>query len=213
MRKRRLVVTAVCATFALMLVSTAAATADVTVTVDGEEVDDGETFEVESSVTVVNVSVESDGTLTSVSTETGSSSSIAGLDRSTYTTSRTVTVSGETSFSVEATDGDGTTTHEVTLRRSTGSASDAQQTLNDLQDRVDDIEGDIDSLEERRNRLQETRDNLSERLNETEGGSDGGNGSDGDGSNDGGGNGSPLPGFGVFVALVAFAAVGVARRF
>ncbi|MFP4188808.1 MAG: hypothetical protein ACLFR5_05320, partial [Halobacteriales archaeon] len=72
MNTRRFVAVAVCACFALALASTAAATADITVTVDGEQVDDGETVEIGSSTTVVNVSVESDGTLTSVRTESGS---------------------------------------------------------------------------------------------------------------------------------------------
>jgi chromosome segregation ATPase len=203
METRRLVLVAVCICFALTLASPVSATADVTVTVDGEVVDDGETVELGSSTAVVNVSVESDGTLSLVHTEAGSSSSFASLDRANFTTSRTVTVTSETVFTVEATDGDGTTTHEVTLRRSTGSASDAQRTVNDLQDRVNDIEDEVNNLEDRRQELQDRRDNLSEQLNETEG-------SDRNSNNtDGGSEG--LPGFGVLVALVSFAVVGIAR--
>ncbi len=203
MDTRRLVLVAVCACLALTLASPVSATADVTVTVNGDVVDDGDTVELDSTTAVVNVSVESDGTLSLVRTEAGSSSNFAALERSNYTSSRTVTVTGETVFTVEATDGDGTTTHEVTLRRSTGSASGAQQTLNDLQDRVGDIQNEVDSLEQRRQELQERRDNLTERLNETD--------SSGGDTNDTGGGGQGLPGFGAVVAVLAFVLVGILR--
>jgi len=203
MNTRRLAVFAVCALAALALAPTAAAAPDVSVTVEDEPADDGETVSLDAPTVVVNVSAESDRALTSVRTETGDSFSVAGLDRPNFTTTRTLTVTGETTFTVEATDGEGTTTHEVTLRRSTGSASDAQRTLDGLQDRVDDLEGEVGELEDRRDELRETRENLSERANESEGG-------DAD-DTDGGGEG--LPGFSAVAAVVALAAVGFARRF
>lgn len=201
MNARRLVVLSagLCLAVLFATSATAAASPDVSVYVDGESVNDGDTVEVEGATAEVRVVVDSDTTLSSVRTEAGTSSSIAALDRTTYNASQTVSVGQETVFTAEVTDVEDTTvTYEVTLTRPTETAADAARAVDDLEDRVGSLEGEVDDLEERRDELEAENRNLTDRLNETDDGDD----PDGEG----------LPGFGFLVALVALTAVAAGRR-
>ncbi len=201
MNARRLVVLSACLCLAVLFASltAVAASPDVSVYVDGESVDDGDTVEVEDATVDVRVVVDSGTTLSSVRTEAGTSSSIAALNRTTYNASQSISVGQETVFTAEVTDVEGTTvSHEVTLTRPTETATDAARLVDDLEDRVGSLEGEVDDLEERRNELERENENLTDRLNET--------------ADDGDDDGEGLPGFGFVAALVALSAVAAARR-
>jgi len=180
---------------------TAAASPDITVSIDDEPVGDGETVEVDGTAQL-GLTVESETTLTSVRTETGASTSITGIDRRTYNETTTVSVTTESDYYVEVHDEDGGVhTHTITLTRPADSARDLQRDVRSLQNDIESLQDSVDELGERREDLRRTNDNLTERRDELLGDTD----DDGDG-------GEGMPGFTVFAALVAVSAAGVALR-
>lgn len=211
MEKTKVLIAAVLVCLAAVAISpSVSAESDITVTVNGEAIADGETVQVESSP-VVNVTVESDTTLTSVRTVAGGSYSVVGADGSSYTTSRTVSVLGETEFSVTANEEGGESyTHTVVLTRPSETPRDLQRDVRSLRDGIESMEGEVDRLEQRRNELRQRNENLTRRLNETraqlENTSDDGDSGESDGQG--------MPGFTAVAALVAASVVGfaVSRR-
>lgn len=184
----------------LSLSPSVSAESEITVTVNGENVADGETVEVGSSP-FVNVTVESDTTITTVRAGTGNSYSIDGADGSTYQTSRNVSVLSEKEFSVEVTEeGGGTYTHTVVLTRPSETPRDFQRDVRGIRDEIESMEDEVERLKERREELRQRNENLTRLLNETREAVDGNESEDG-------GEGEGLPGFTAFAALVALSAV------
>ena len=213
MKKTLLVATAlVCLGVVAVATSPVSAESDITVTVDGEGVPDGETVEVGSSP-FVNVTVESDATLTSVRTGTRSSYSIDGAEGSTYRTARNVSVLSEKEFVVEATEEGGETyTHTVVLARPSETPRDLQRDVRSIRDNIESVEDDVERLEDRREQLRQRNEDLNRQLNETRESVDGSDGGGGDtGDEDGGGQG--MPGFTALVALIALSVASVAVRY
>ena len=185
------------------------ADSEISVTVDGQDVADGETVEVGASP-FVNVTVESDATLNYVRTGTGSSFSINSVDTSTYRTARNVSVLSEVEFAVEANEVGGETyTHTVVLTRPSDTPRDLQRDVRSIRDSIRSMEDEVNRLEERRNELQQRNENLTQRLNETRQEAENNGSEDGD---DGGGGGQGMPGFTVVVALVAVSVAAIAVR-
>jgi PGF-CTERM protein len=196
-----------------------AAAPEVTVTVDGEDVSDGDTVEVEDSPAEVVFNVSSDVGVASVQWEHGTTLDAEGLRaRETYDDSFSVPVFGQKDVTVEATDtNDDTRTVTVTLERSSGTAPGVREDLESLEERANRLENDTSELEQRRQELRERREELRQqrqqlenRTSDENGGTEGGNGSDGTDGADGGGQG--MPGFTAVVALVAVSVAALSLR-
>lgn len=182
----------------LALSPSVSAESEITVTVDGESVADGETVEVGPSP-FVNVTVESDTTINTVRVGTGNSYSIDGAEGSTYQTSRNVSVLSEKDLSVEVREeGGGTYTHTVVLTRPSETPRDFQRDVRAIRDDIESIEDEVERLEERRDELRQRNENLTRRLNETR---------EAVNESEDGGDGEGLPGFTAFAALVALSVV------
>ncbi len=193
-----------CVGLLALTVTSASASPEITVMVDGESVADGETAEVDVSPEV-RVLVDSETTLTSVRVESGSMFSATGLDRRTYNATHSVTVLSEQDLTVEVRDEtDATYSHRITLTRPSETSVDLQRDVRTLQDRVNALDEEVRDLEEYRDELERTNQNLTQTLAELE---------DDDGEDDGD-EPEGMPGFTAFVALVAlsFALVYARRR-
>ena len=209
MNRKVVVVSVFLCLVAVALSPSVSADSEISVTVDGEDVADGETVEVGASP-FVNVTVESDTTLNYVRTGTGSSFSINSVDTSTYRTARNVSVLSEVEFAVEANEVGGETyTHTVVLTRPSDTPRDLQRDVRSIRDSIRSMEDEVNRLEERRNELQQRNENLTQRLNETRQEAENNGSEDGD---DGDGGGQGMPGFTVVVALVAVSVAAIAVR-
>lgn len=191
--------------FTFVLVQPVAASPDVTLSLDGEEIQDGERVEVEGTVEV-RVVAESDGELTRIEIEEGGTTSITGIGegRSTYNSTWNVTPSvAGNSFTATAVDDSGRTSARATFKIPAESPSDIQDAINNLQNETDELSTEIDELESKKQELEEENQRLREEANQTENNTDDG-------------EGEGMPGFTPFAFLAAFVAVGglaVARRF
>jgi len=195
-----------------------AAAPAISVTVDGEDVSDGDTVEVEDSPAEVVFNVTSDAGISSVQREHGSTLDAEGLtERQTYDDTFNVSVFGEKEVTVEATDTGGETrTVTFLLSRPSEAGPGLREQVESIRERANRLENETSELEQRRQDLRERREELRQELNETrntrenmesENGNGNGNGSDG---NSGGGQG--MPGFTAVVALVAVSVAALSLR-
>ncbi|MDY7081145.1 MAG: initiation control protein YabA [Halobacteria archaeon] len=172
------------------------------VEVNGDAVSDGEEVSVSSSPTV-SVNVTSDTELRSVEIQTNGSSTMAGVEGTTYSVTQTPEITiGEKDFTVTVETNDGQTkTFTVTLVKEAENNQDLRQQLNNLEQQLQNyrerrqrLNQTLQNLSERNQQLRQENQRLRQRLNNT---SNGGNG----------GGGSSIPGFNVVVAVVALAAL------
>ena len=191
----------------------ALAAPEISATVDGEDVSDGSTVEVDDSPATVSLNISSDSGVSLVETEYGTTLDAEGLDaRQTYRSSFNVSVFGQKAVSIQATDtANETQSFRFTLTRSSETSTSLREDLQDIQDRANRLENETSELEERRRDLIERREELRRQVNNTtqpdnsNTGQDNGNG-DGNGSDGTGGGGQGMPGFTALVALFAVAA-------
>lgn len=192
----------------------ALAATDITVTVDGEDVSDGDTVEVDDSPATVSFNVSSDTGISLVETEYGTNLDAEGLEaRRSYRSRFNVSVFGQKEVSIQATDtGSETQSFRFTLKRSSETSTGLREDLQNIQDRANRLENETSELEERRQELIERREELRKQIeNTTQGANNGSGNGDEDGNDDGnssdgtGGGGQGLPGFTAVVALVAVA--------
>jgi len=190
----------------VLLVQPAAASPDITVSLDGEEIQDGERVEVQGTVEV-RVVAESDGELTRIEIEEGGSTSITGIGegRSSYNSTWNVTpsVAGNV-FTATAVDDSGRSSVRATFKIPAETTSDIRDAIDELEGETDSLRNEVDELESEKERLEEENRRLRQQVNQTENSTEDGDGSEG------------MPGFTPFaflVALVCVAGVAVARRF
>jgi len=182
--------------FVLVSAQPVAGSPDLTVSVDGNEIQDADRVEVNGTVEA-RIVAESDGELTRIEVERDGSVSITSLGegRSSYNVTRSVTPSVEgTPFSVTASDDTGSTSLRSTFVIPAQDPSDIQDAIRGLEQETDKLRQEIDSLESEKQEL-ETQNQRLRQPNDAE--------SDGSSDSPGG-----MPGFGVFAFLAAVASVG-----
>lgn len=188
-------------------VSTGSAAAlDLTVQVEGEAVEDGETVELDPDETdysevEVFASVSSDSVINSLVIEHDGARQYAGVDQESYSTSRTLQVAfGQSTVTVSASDtGGAEDSVSVTLDRPATTESELmsqieqkENELEDLNQSINDLYQQEETLEEENERLREETEELEEELEEAE-------------------DAQGLPGFGFFAVLAALLSLAAAR--
>ncbi len=194
--KRFFVLAAVAGLVAVGLVASPASadSVSVEVVVEGEQVEDGETFEVEEQEVAVGITVESENELNTLETNLHNTTVYAGINETRHTTSQVLeTRAGSNVYTVVATDLEGNEARlAVDLYREPVTPAEIRDAVESLEDRRNTLESEIDELEERRDQLNQTRQELLEQVDEDD---------DGEPEDEG------LPGFGVLAALVALSLV------
>lgn len=189
----------------LGVASGSAAGIDLSVQVEGEPVEDGDTVELDAAETdfsnvEVFVSASSDSTLTQIMIEHDGARQYAGVDKESYSSTRTLQVAfGKSTLTVSASDAGGAEESvSVTLDRPATTEAELrsmiEQKENELQEineSIGELQQQEETLEEENERLREENQELRERVEE---------GAQG------------LPGFTFLAAVSAFLAFAAARR-
>jgi len=200
--KRVLFIAAVAVLVAVVaIVSPAAADpVSIEVSVEGEAVEDGETFEVDEQEVAVGVTVESENELNTLETSLHNTTVYAGINETRHSTSQILeTRAGSNLYTVVAKDLEGNEARfTVDLYREPVTPAEIRDAVESLEERRGSLEDEIDELEHRRDELNRTRQDLLQQVDD---------GDDEEPDDDGEG----LPGFGVFAALVALALVALRR--
>jgi len=144
----------------------ASADVSVSVSVDGTEVSDGETLNVEEGEVFVNVTVESDNELNSLTAEFHNKTVSMGINETSHRQSYVVeSRPGPNLYTVTARDLSGNTAvHSVDLYREPKTALEMKTTVDRLERRIATVEDEITELEERREELERANEDLEERL-------------------------------------------------
>ncbi len=187
----------------MFVLSTSAAAAEVSIemTVDGEQVEDGDAVDVDQ-VATVDVHVESDQELNFVRTSLGTQDYTVGVNSTEFRVNQTVTtLLGDNSYRVYAEDVDGeSASTEVTMERPPATEAEFRQVVRNYQNRLDSMQDEMNELENRSQNLSSENERLQDEVDDLESQVE-----------DDGGL-LPQPGFGVVVVLIALVTFAVAGR-
>lgn len=187
----------------MLVLSTSAAAAEVSIemTVDGEQVEDGDTVDVDQ-VATVEVDVDSDQQLNFVRTSLGTHAYTVGVNSTEFNVNQTVTtLLGDNSYSVYAEDVEGeSASMEVTLERPPANEAEFRQVVRNYQNRLDSMQKEMNELENHSQNLSRENEQLRDEVEDLESQVE-----------DDGGL-LPQPGFGSVVALIALVTFAAAAR-
>lgn len=187
----------------MLVLSTSAAAAEVSIdmSVDGEQVEDGDSVDV-GQVATVDIHVNSDEELNFVRTSLGTEEYTVGVNSTEFRVNQTVTtLLGDNSYTVYAEDvGGESASLEVTMERPPATEAEFRQVVRQYQNRLDGMQEEMNELENQSQNLTQENERLRDEVEELESQAE-----------DDGGL-LPQPGFGFGVALAALFAVAVAAR-